>query len=318
MRPTDINIAGAVDLSALRPAPAPAGSGSAPRGTAPAGPPAGAPAGTAPGTAPQVVLDVTEATFEEQVLRRSLQVPVLVDFWATWCGPCKQLSPVLERLAQQDGGAWVLAKVDVDANQALSAQLGIQSIPTVLLALGGRLIQGFTGALPERDVRSFLDQVLAAAQQAGLPGAGAPAGDAGPPVEPEVLAAEEALERGDWGAAERAYDALLARAPGHALATAGRASVGLYRRTDGLDPDAALRAAQAAPDDVSAQLAAADVEVLSDRVDDAIARLVGLVRRTAGDEREAVRTRLLELFAVLDPEDPRVLTGRRALANALF
>src|SRR3712207_246491 len=145
MRPTDINIAGAVDLSSLR---APAAAPATANGAAPASP---------------HVLDVTEATFEREVLQRSLQVPVLIDFWADWCGPCKQLSPVLERLAVEANGAWVLAKIDVDSNQALAGQLQIQSIPTVLLALGGRLVQGFTGALPERDLRAFLDQVLAAA-----------------------------------------------------------------------------------------------------------------------------------------------------------
>jgi putative thioredoxin len=99
---------------------------------------------------------------------------VLIDFWADWCGPCKQLSPVLEKLAEEGAGSWVLAKVDVDGNQALAGQLQIQSIPTVLLALGGRLIQGFTGALPERDLRAFLEQVLAAAEQAGLAGRAVP------------------------------------------------------------------------------------------------------------------------------------------------
>ena len=301
MRPTDINIAGAVDLSALR---------------APAAPPAG-PGG---GSTSAHVLDVTEATFEAEVLQRSLQVPVLVDFWASWCGPCKQLSPVLERLAEEGGGSWVLAKVDVDANQALSGQLQIQSIPTVLLALGGRLIQGFTGALPERDLRAFLEQVLAAAQQAGLPGAGgAPTPAAAPvPADPDLVAAEDAMSEGDYAGAVAAYEALLARKPGDAEAVAGRAWAALLQRSADADPAAVLARAQAEPDDVAAQTAAADVEVLTERIDDAIERLIAFVRRSAGEERDAARVHLLELFDALDPEDPRIVTGRRALSNALF
>ncbi|MCA1711488.1 MAG: tetratricopeptide repeat protein [Actinobacteria bacterium] len=304
-RPTDLNIAGAIDLSSLKKPAAP-----------PAGPPGSAPA---PTNASPHVIGVTEATFEAEVLQRSMTVPVLIDFWAEWCGPCKTLSPVLERLAAADGGAWVLAKIDVDSNQALSTQLQIQSIPTVLLALGGRLIQGFTGALPERDVRSFLDQVLAAAQQAGLPGAeGAAPAVAPVPTDPELVQAEDALAQGDWAGAIAAYDALLARRPADAEATTGRAFALLLQRTDGLDPAEVLKAAQAAPDDVAAQTLAADVEVLGEQIQPAIDRLVGLVRRTSDDDREAARTHLLDLLSVLDPEDPRVLAGRRALANALF
>jgi putative thioredoxin len=299
MRPTDLNIAGAVDLSSLAAPP----------------PPPAAPA--APGAA-VTVLDVTEATFEQEVLRRSLQVPVLVDFWADWCGPCKQLSPVLERLAAEADGAWVLAKVDVDRNQGIAGQLQIQSIPTVLLALGGRLIQGFTGALPERDLRAFLEQVLAAAQQAGLPGPGGDAAPPAPPVEPEVEQAEEALVRGDYAAAVAAYEALLARRPGDAEAVAGRAWAALLQRAAGTDPSTALAAADAAPDDVAAQTAAADAEVLTERIEDAVQRLVALVRRTSGDDREAARLHLLGLLDALDPADPRVVAGRRALASALF
>lgn len=302
MRPTDINIAGAVDLSSLR---------------APAAPPAGA----APAAPSAHVLDVTEATFEAEVLQRSLTVPVLVDFWADWCGPCKQLSPVLERLAAEGGGAWVLAKVDVDSNQALSGQLQIQSIPTVLLALGGRLIQGFTGALPERDLRAFLEQVLAAAQQAGLPGPGgeaAPAAAPPVPTDPDVLAAEDAMAQGDYAAAVAAYESLLNRRPGDPEAVAGRAWAALLQRSADADPDAALARAEAAPDDVAAQTAAADAEILSERIDAAIERLVSYVRRSSGEDRDAARVHLLELFDALDPEDPRIVTGRRALSNALF
>src|SRR3954467_13678500 len=299
-RPTDLNIAGAIDLSALKA-------------------PAAAPA--APTSTSAHVIDVTEATFEAEVLQRSMSVPVLIDFWADWCGPCKQLSPVLERLAEADGGAGGLAKMDGDKNPGISTQLQIQSIPTVLLALGGRLIQGFTGALPERDVRSFLDQVLAAAQQAGLPGADSAAPDAATPptpTDPDLVQAEDALAREDWAAAITAYDAVLARQPGDVEATTGRSFAQLLQRTQGVDPAQVLKAAQAAPDDVAAQVLAADVEVLGEQIQPAIDRLVALVRRTVDDDRDRARTHLLDLLSVLDPEDPRVLAGRRALANALF
>jgi putative thioredoxin len=296
-RPTDLNIAGAIDLSRL----------AKPAATA-------APASTSP-----YVLDVSEADFEEKVLRASLQVPVLIDFWAEWCGPCKALSPILERLAEEAEGAWILAKIDVDANQGIAGQLQIQSIPAVFLALGGRLVPGFTGALPEADLRSFLEQVMAAAAQAGLPGTGevdAPAPVV--PTDPEIVAAEDAMGVEDYAGAMAAYDALLIRKPGDPEAVLGKAWAALLQRSAHLDPDAVIAAAAAAPDDVTAQTSAADVEVLSEQIQPAIDRLISFVKRSAGDDRDKARTHLLELFSVLDPEDERIVTGRRALSNALY
>jgi putative thioredoxin len=296
-RPTDLNIAGAIDLSRLaKPAAAPA-----------------------PTSSSAYVYDVTEAEFEEKVLRRSLQVPVLIDFWADWCGPCKQLSPILERLAEEGAGSWELAKIDVDANQAISSQLQIQSIPTVFLALGGRLVPGFQGALPEAQLRQFLEQVLQAAQQAGLAGPeGQPAEAPPPPVDPELIAAEDALGREDYAAAIAEYEALLNRQPNHPEAVLGKAWAALLQRAGSLDAQQVLAAAAAAPDDVEAQTRAADVEVLAAEIQPAIDRLVGFVKRTAGDDRDRARNHLLELFSVLDPDDERIVLGRRALANALY
>ncbi len=277
------------------------------------------PAGEArPASTSPHVFDASEADFEETVLRKSLQVPVLIDFWADWCGPCKQLSPVLERLADEFKGAWVLAKVDVEANQALAGQLQIQSIPAVFLALGGRLVPGFTGALPEAEVRSFLEQVLAAAAQAGLPG---PEGAEPPPpapADPDLVAAEDALAAEDYAGAVASYDAVLARKPGDAEAVLGRAWASLLQRAVDLDPQAVVEAAELAPDDVAAQTAAADVEVLSDRIQPAVDRLIGFVKRSSGADRDRAREHLLELFSVLDPEDERIVSGRRALSNALY
>jgi putative thioredoxin len=268
------------------------------------------------------VVDVTEANFAAEVAERSRDVPVVIDFWATWCGPCKQLSPILERLAQSYGGRFVLAKIDVDANQALAAQFGVQGIPAVFAVVAGQLVPLFQGALPEPQVRQYLDQLLTLAQQQfGM--AGPPAeGEAGeapePPRDPAFEAAYDALEAGDVDGAARAFRNILAAEPANADATAGLAQVELLRRTRGADPSAVRAAAAERPDDLSAQLAAADLDMLGGHVEDAVSRLVETVGRSAGDEREQARLRLLEYFAMLGPEDPRVVSGRAALMRVLF
>jgi len=290
---------GAVDLSALRtPSPAP---------SRPAQP-AGTPAAPAPaGAAPSAVIDVTEANFQTAVLERSLATPVILDFWADWCEPCKQLSPVLEKLAAEGGGSWVLGKVDVDANPRLAQALRVQGIPMVVAVVGGQLVEGFTGVLPEAQVRQYVDAVLKAG---GV--------SVGPPEDPRLDAADDALMTGDLDAAEAAYKKILAESPADTAAESGLAQVELYRRVAGVDPAAALAKAAADPDDLEAQRLAADVEVLSGQAPQAYERLVAAVKRSSGDDRDAVRKHLLSLFSVAGPDDPAVAGARRALAKALF
>jgi len=309
---------GAVDLSALRKSPPPAAAGPAPAGPAPGAPapggagpvsatpgrPGGRPAGAGGGV---TVIDVTEATFQSEVLERSLTTPVVIDFWAEWCGPCKQLSPVLEKLAVEGGGAWVLAKVDVDSNPRLAQMFRVQGIPMVYAVVGGQPVDAFTGVVPEPQLRQWIGAVLKAA---GV--------SAAPPQDPRLLEADQAMVNGDLDAAERAYQKILSESPADRAAEAGLAQVGLLRRVQGVDPRAALAAAERAPDDIEAQLRAADVEVLSGEAERAYQRLVDLVRRTAGDDRDRVRQHLLSLFTVAEPDDPAVGKARRALASALF
>jgi putative thioredoxin len=277
------------------------------------------------------VIDVDEASFQSEVLDRSFQVPVVLDMWAEWCQPCKQLSPILERLATAAGGSWVLAKIDTDANPRIAQALQVQGIPAIFAVIGGQLIPGFQGALPEAQVREFIDAVLAAAKDAGLPGAaGGPANDeaaadepAEPaesdesPDDPRFTAAEEALDAGDFALAAQRYQAIVEQEPGNTEAALALGQVRLLQRIDTIDREAAARA-DSAPEDVDAQLAAADLALASNDVQAAFDRLLAAVTRLAGDDRERVRTRLLEYFDLLGPDDPRVSAARRELARALF
>lgn len=304
-----------MDLGALRPStpPPPAARPAGPGGLGgtggPAGPAAAGPGAAAggPGAAGPVVIDVTEATFQSEVLERSLTTPVVIDLWAEWCQPCKQLSPVLEKLAVEGGGAWVLAKIDVDSNPRIAQALRVQGIPMIMVAVGGQLMEGFSGVLPEAQVRQFIDAVLKA---------GGVQVDAA--EDPRFAAADDALMTGDLDAAEQAFKKILGETPNDAAAEAGLAQVGLMRRIEGKVPAKLLAAAEESPDDVEAQTLAADVEMLSGEAEAAYKRLVALVRRTSGDDREAARKHLVSLFSLAGPDDPAVASARRALASALF
>jgi putative thioredoxin len=277
------------------------------------------------------VIDVTDATFNDEVVTRSSSVPVIVDFWAEWCGPCKQLSPILEKLAGEGAGRWVLAKVDIDANPQLAAymqQMGVRGIPFVAVVVGGQLMPFLQGAAPESDVRGAIDQLFAALQEQGLlPDAPEQQDDAEAglaeaaeqfPQDPAYQAAEDALRRGDLEAAATAFRQILDGSPYDADAKRGLALVELSRRVHTYDAAQVEKDAADRPGDPQAQIKQADVELISGQVDEAFDRLVQAVRRLAGDDKDAVRVHLLSLFDVLPPDDPQVLKARRALSAALF
>ena len=296
------------------------------------------------------VIDVTDQSFNADVVDRSRAVPVILDLWAEWCGPCKQLSPVLEKLAEEAAGAWVLAKVDVDANPQLSAALQVQSIPMVVAVVGGQVVDGFLGALPEANVREWLGQIMQVAGQLGLagPSGAAPAGagaadtggagDAGdggdaqaagqPPgargpggdpfADPAFGEAQEAMERGDLDGAAAAFERVLASAPGHPVAKLGLAQVDLIRRVNSYDQAKVRQEADDSPDDPEAQGRAADVDVALGRIEAGFDRLLDTIRRTSGEERNQARVHLLGLFEAFPPRDPRVTKARATLSSLLF
>lgn len=271
-------------------------------------------------TASTVIIDVTEASFEADVIGMSQMVPVVVDLWASWCGPCKQLSPVLEKLAVEYGGRWILAKVDVDAEQQIAAAFRVQSIPTVVAVIGGQVLPLFQGALPEPQVRQYIEELLRVAGEAGIAGSVAAPPDTEPAVAQEEDSrwdrAADAVEAGDWDEAISLYEQL--KEVDAEQAEAAIAQVSLVRRTEGVDPAAAIAQADADPLDLAKAKVAADLEVAGGSPEAAFDRLLAVVRATSGDEKAAARDAVLDLFALVGDGDPAVIAARTKLANALF
>jgi putative thioredoxin len=288
-------MAGAVDLSALKQ--------SAPSSDAAAGGPAKA-----------VGTEINEANFEEQVLLRSNQVPVVVLLWSPRSDVCLELADILSGLAATDNGKWSLASVNVDVVPRVAQIFGVEVVPTVVALAAGQPLSSFQGLQPADQLRRWVDSLLSATS--GKLG-GATDSEEPEAVDPGLAQARQQLQDGDFAAASDSYQAILDDDPNHAEAKGALRQLAFLMRATAQHPDA-VAAADAAPDDIEAAFAAADVQILNQDVQGAFDRLVALVRRTSGDERTSVRTRLIELFEIFDPADPDVITARRNLANALY
>ena len=289
------------------------------------------------------VIESSTEGFMADVIDASAERPIIVDFWATWCGPCKQLTPLLEKVVKAAKGAVRLVKINVDENQELARQLRIASIPTVYAFKDGRPVDVFQGALPESQLKAFVDRLVKSF------------GGAKPsPVEAALAAAAEALEADDWGGGAALYGQVLAREPGHVKASAGLARAYLKAgdparaRTvlDGLTGatakdaevasvrsilDLAERAAASAgqhaglesrllasADDHAARYELALAEYGAGRPETAIDHLLELFRRDRRWNDESARKELLKLFEALGPKNELTVTGRRRLSAMMF
>jgi putative thioredoxin len=321
--PNPTSLRGAVDLSSLVNRAMTAGQNQ------PAGPAVDDGGEAAVVELPSLYFEGTDANFND-FLDLSMTVPVVVDLWAEWCEPCKQLSPILDRVVKDYEGRVVLVKVDVDANPQLTQAFQAQSIPAVAAVIGGRPVQLFAGAIPEQQVREVFEQLLQLAAQNGVTGrASVAAADGAPepgeaaepvpePLPPHHAEAYEAIERGDYKAAIAEYKTAIAQDPRDAMAVAGLAQVSLLDRLDGRSMDEIRSAAADAPDDVDAQLLVADLDLSGGHVEDAFDRLLALFPDLDAEGKNKVRSRLLDYFEIVGVDDPRVAKARARLTSLLY
>ena len=286
-----------------------------------------------------LIKDTSEATFAKDVIEASGEVPVIVDFWAPWCGPCKTLGPLLEKAVTAAGGKVRMVKINVDENQAISEQLRIQSIPTVYGFWQGRPVDSFQGALPESEINAFVQRLAAMAGDGGLSEA--------------IEGAEAMLTQGAAVEAAKMFAAILSQQPDNAPAYAGmvrthlamgdldqaeailngapaeissskeleaaNAQLHLARQASGAGPVAELRAAvEASPDDHQARFDLANALHAAGQVEEAIAELLELFRRNRDWNDAAAKTQMFTIFDSLPPQDPIVLNGRRKLSSLIF
>lgn len=273
-----------------------------------------------------VVIDVDESDFQEKVIDASNQVPVIVDLWAEWCGPCKQLSPVLEKLAAEFNGKFILAKVDIDKNQNIAAAFQVQSIPAVFAIIAGSAAPLFQGAHPESQVRQVLTEVIRVANEQGVKGivkseeteeVVEKAEEVEEKVDPKMEQAFNAIENGDFNTANNIYKEMLNQNPKDQTAIAGIAQVGLLERSSKLNKNDVLKNA-ADKKNFEAQMQLADLELMNGNPEAGFSVLINAIKISSGADRDKLRERLIELFVVVGDSDPHVLKARRDLASALF
>lgn len=289
-----------------------------------------------------LIKDVTEADFMAEVVEASMKVPVIVDFWAPWCGPCKTLGPMLEAAVTKAKGAVQMAKVNVDEAQSIAGQLRVQSIPTVYAFWQGQPIDGFQGAVPESEIQAFVERVVAVG-----------GGDASGGLDEALEAAEEMLEQGAAVDAAQTFSAILGEEPTNAKAYSGLvrshialddleqaeailngapaeiskapeleaafAQLELAKQAAGAGPLDDLRAAVAAnPDDMQARLDLAQAIYAAGDAEGAVAELLEMFRRDREWNDGAAKTQMFTIFDALKPNDPVVLNGRRKLSSMIF
>ena len=270
------------------------------------GKPKAEPAGPMPG------IEITPENLTNEFLSLSKDKPVVLICWSPRSPESQEVVAILGKLALADQGSWVLGRVDVDAQPQVAQALQTRAVPFAVAIINEQMVPLFEQPYPEEQIRMVIDKVLALASEQGV--GGAPTEK----IEPEEEEAIAALDAGDYAKAEAAYKKLLARKPNDNFAILGLAQTQLMARTDGIDGANVMKEASAHPDNIDIQLQCADIEIVSGCLEPAFARLLRLIPLFDGAEKKLVKDRLIELFALVDPADPRVIKARAALANALF
>jgi len=295
---------------------------------------------SAPASADELIKDSDTASFMRDVIEESANVPVIVDFWAPWCGPCKQLGPALEKMVKHAGGLVKLVKVNVDENQDLAAQMRVQSIPAVYAFKNGQPVDGFMGAVPESQLKTFFDKLLDGAKA---------------PLDAALDQAQAALDAGDGATAGALFKDIQAQDPGNPVAIAGMirsamaigemelaremstslsddlkskqeiaaaiSALELAELGDGADDgelDVLKTASEAAPADHQARFEYANALIGAGRNEEGLEELFEIIRQNRTWNDEAARQQVLKVFEALGPTDPATLDGRRKLSTILF